>query len=54
LYTYEPGVLVIISWQVMAITGAAVLVFGILITLLCAWFSVNRFLRMKACDLYKI
>jgi len=54
LYTYEPGVLVIITWQVMAITGAAVLVFGILITLLCAWFSVNRFLRMKACDLYKI
>lgn len=54
LYTYEPGVLVIITWQVMAITGAAVLVFGILITLLCAWFSVNKFLRMKAGDLYKI
>lgn len=54
LYTYEPGVLVIITWQVMVITGMAVLVFGILITLLCAWFSVNKFLRMKAGDLYKI
>lgn len=54
LYTYEPGVLVIITWQVMVITGVAVLVFGILITLLCAWFSVNKFLRMKAGDLYKI
>lgn len=54
LYTYEPGVLVVITWQVLAVTGAAVLVFGILITLLCAWFSVNKFLRMKAGDLYKI
>lgn len=54
LYTYEPGVLVVMTWQVFVVTGAAVLVFGILITLLCAWFSVNKFLRMKAGDLYKI
>lgn len=54
LYTYEPGVLVVITWEVMAITGGAVFLFGILITLLCAYFSVNKFLRMKAGDLYKI
>lgn len=54
LYTYEPGVLTVITWDVLAITGVAVFLFGIIITLLCATFSVNRFLRMKACDLYKI
>lgn len=54
LYTYEPGVLTVITWQVMAITGGAVFLFGVLITLLCAYVSVNKFLRMKAGDLYKI
>ena len=54
LYTYEPGVLTVITWQVMAVTGGAVFLFGVLITLLCAYVSVNKFLRMKAGDLYKI
>ena len=54
LSTYEPGVMKVITWQVMAITGGAVFLFGVLITLLCACFSVNKFLRMKAGDLYKI
>lgn len=54
LYTYEPGVLAVITPEVMIITAVAVLVFGILITLLCSYFSVNRFLKMKAGELYKI
>lgn len=54
LYAYEPDVLVVLTWQVMAITGGAVLLFGLLITLFCSWLSVNKFLRMKAGDLYKI
>jgi cell division transport system permease protein len=54
LYTYEPGVLTVITKEVMIITAASILVFGILITLLCSYFSVNRFLRMKAGELYKI
>ena len=54
LYTYEPGVLTVITWQVMAITGGTVFVFGLLITLLCSYVAVNKFLRMKAGDLYKI
>lgn len=54
LYTYEPGVLTVITWQVLAVTGSSVMVCGVLITLLCSWFSVNKFLRMKAGDLYKI
>lgn len=54
LYRYEPDVLLVITWQVMAITGAAVFLFGILITMICSLLSVNRFLRMRAGDLYKI
>lgn len=54
LYSYEPGVMAVVTWQVMAITGGAVFLFGVLITLFCAFFSVNKFLRMKAGDLYKI
>ena len=54
LYTYEPGVMTVVTWPVLAVTGGAVFLFGVLITLLCAYFSVNKFLRMKAGDLYKI
>ncbi len=54
LYVYEPDVVVVLTWQVMTITGVAVLLFGLLITLFCAWLSVNKFLKMKAGDLYKI
>ena len=54
LYLTEPGVLDIVTWEVLAITAAAVLCFGIIITALCAWLAVNRFLRMRAHELYKI
>ncbi len=54
LYNYEPGLVNVITWEVLAITAATVLVFGIFITTLCSYLSVNKFLRMKAGDLYKI
>lgn len=54
LYTYESDVMVVITWQVLAVTGSAVLLCGIVLTLLCAWFSVSKFLKMKAGDLYRI
>lgn len=54
LYLNEPDILTVVTWQVMAITGIAVFVFGIFITALCARISVNKFLRMKAGELYKI
>lgn len=54
LYCYEPDMMVIIDQEVLAITAGAVLLFGILITTFCAWISVNKFLRMKAGNLYKI
>lgn len=54
LYQYEPNLASIITWQVLAVTGIAVLLFGLVITSLCSYISVNRFLRMRAQELYKI
>lgn len=54
LYVYEPEIVLILSWKELAITVASVFLFGIVITSLCAYISVNKFLRMRAGDLYKI
>lgn len=54
LYCYEPEILNIVTWREMAITGGAVFLFGIILTAICANISVNRYLRMKAGELYKI
>ena len=54
LFMYEPDVLDLITWQVLAVTAGTVVVFGIFITAICSIISVNKFLRMKAGDLYKI
>ena len=54
LYLAEPDILDVVTWEVLSITAAAVLAFGIVITALCAWLAVNKFLRMKAQELYKI
>ncbi len=54
LYTYEPDIMTVVTWEVMAITGGSVLLFGLLISTLCVYFSVNAFLRMPTKRLYKI
>jgi cell division transport system permease protein len=54
LYLTQPGVMDIVTWEVLAITAASVLLFGIVITAFCAWLAVNKFLRMTAGELYKI
>ena len=54
LYRYEPEILTVLTWKELAITGGAVLLFGVIITAICAHISVNKFLRMKAGELYKI
>lgn len=54
LYQYEPALTEIVTWQVLAVTGASVFLFGLFITLLCSYISVNHFLRMRARDLYEI
>ena len=54
LYMYEPDILEVITWEVLAITAGVVVFFGLFITAICSTISVNKFLRMKAGDLYKI
>ena len=51
---HEPELVTVLGWQELAITGGSVFLFGIIITALCANISVNKFLKMKAGDLYKI
>ncbi|MBO6033364.1 MAG: permease-like cell division protein FtsX [Prevotella sp.] len=53
LYNFEPNILNIITWKELTITAVAVLLFGLIITFLCTWISVNRFLKMTAGELYK-
>lgn len=54
LYCSEPEIVTVVSWRELAITGVVVFGFGIIITAICTCISVNRFLRMKAGELYKI
>lgn len=54
LVTYEPQLIRVITPGVMLAVSGAVLVFGVLITWLCALLSINKYLRMKAGTLYHI
>lgn len=54
LVTYEPELIRVVTPRVMLAVSGAVLVFGILITCLCALLSINKYLRMKASTLYYI
>jgi len=54
LFVYEPGIIVVVDWIVMTITGVSVLLFGLIFTTICSYLSVNKFLKMTAGDLYKI
>lgn len=50
----EPHLIEVISPEVMLIVSATVLLVGVCMTLLCAYWSVNRFLSMKAAKLYYV
>lgn len=54
LVKYERGLLEIITPAVMLTVMGAVFVLGIAITSLCAYFSINKYLRMKVGDLYNL
>ncbi len=54
MFTYEPNIQSIVTWEVLVTTAVVVVVFGLLLTWLCTQVSVNRFLRMKAHQLYNI
>lgn len=52
LYTYEPDITAVVTWEVLAITGGAVLLFGVAISTLCVFISVTRYLNMPSERLY--
>lgn len=54
LVRYEPELIRIITPEVMLVVAGSVFLFGIVITFLCAYLSINRYLRMKASTLYYI
>lgn len=49
---YEPELLAIVSPKSIMIVAATVMVFGMIITTLCAYISINKYLRMKISELY--
>ena len=52
--TYEQELIQVITPEVMLIVCCFFLLFGIVITWLCAYISMNKYLRMKANTLYYI
>lgn len=50
----EPHLIEVISPEVLLIVSGVVLLTGVVLTLLCAYWSVNRFLKMKASKLYYV
>lgn len=54
LVSYEPELIRVITPEVMLLVSVSVLVFGVVITFLCAYLSINKYLRMKASTLYYI
>ncbi|MBE6287222.1 MAG: FtsX-like permease family protein [Mediterranea massiliensis] len=54
LITREPELIKVITLEVMIFVSLTVLLFGVLITWLCALLSINKFLKMKASTLYYI
>ncbi len=54
LVSYEPELVRVITSEVMVLVSVSVLVFGMIITWLCALLSINKYLKMKASTLYYI
>ena len=50
--SYEPDLIAIVTVESLLVVVVSVFVFGIAITTLCALISINRYLRMKASELY--
>lgn len=53
-YLNDPELIDVITWYDVVIVSISVFLFGMVITAVCANISVNKFLRMKAGELYKI
>ena len=52
--TYEQELILVITPDVMLIVCGSVLLFWVIITWLCAFLSINKYLRMRANTLYYI
>jgi cell division transport system permease protein len=50
----EPDLSSILTFEILIMVVGSVYVFGVVITVLCAYFSINKYLRMKASSLYYI
>ena len=54
LRKFEPEINTVVNLEVLLIVGGSVLVFGLLITLLCTYGSLSRYLRMTSNELYHV
>ena len=54
LVKYEPQLVEIITPATLLVVMGSVFVFGVVITCMCAYISINKYLRMKASTLYYI
>ena len=54
LIKYEPELVGIITSETLLWVMCSVFVFGVTITWICAYISINKYLRMKASELYYI
>jgi cell division transport system permease protein len=54
LVKYEPQLVEIITPATLLVVMGSVFVFGVVITCMCAYISIIKYLRMKASTLYYI
>lgn len=54
IHQSEPAITTLMPWDNLLLVGLVVIAFGMAICTLCAYLSVNRFLRMRSNDLYFI
>ena len=54
LMKYEPDITLIVDWKVLTAVGIAVFLFGMAITLICIYISLNKYLKMSTNKLYYI
>ncbi|MBQ8673792.1 MAG: permease-like cell division protein FtsX [Bacteroides sp.] len=54
LVAREPELVAVVTTRVMVMVTLSVLLFGVLITCLCALLSINKYLKMRASALYYI
>lgn len=50
----EPELHTVVNWQMLSVVAVAVLIFGLLITMLCTYVSLGKYLRMSSNDLYHV